>query len=267
MRSERDILVIDDEQVIDQAVAKICQNDGLSVDMADCGRLGLEMLNRNQYRLIICDIMMPDVDGFEFLAQLQKRVIATPVIMATGYSTVENAVKSLYCGAIDFMPKPFTADELLSIVHRGLNYGRLLKPLPAEVGGKQHSLAYVPCPPKYYRLGYVSWVCVEREGSVLVGMGDMFLKTVEGVKSIELLSADDEVVQGNSCATVTSNNALTHNVMCPISGRVLVANPALATDPSIVEKDPFFQGWLYRVIPSELEYELQQLVSCSSDRA
>jgi len=84
------------------------------------------------------------------------------------------------------MPKPFTADELLSIVHRGLNYGRLMEPQHAAGGGQQRTLAYVPCPRNIIDWGYVSWVCVEQEGSVLVGMGDMFLKTVEGVKSIEL---------------------------------------------------------------------------------
>ncbi len=51
--------------------------------------------------------MMPDIDGFKFLDELRKIEISSPVIMTTGYSTVENAVKSLYNGAIDFIPKPF----------------------------------------------------------------------------------------------------------------------------------------------------------------
>ncbi|MCX6137287.1 MAG: response regulator [Ignavibacteriales bacterium] len=260
MKSQRDILVIDDEQVIDQAVVKICGSEGLSVDTSEDAAAALKLLERDQYRLILCDIMMPDLDGFGFLAALHRMQITTPVIMATGYSTVENAVKSLYCGAIDFMPKPFTADELLSVVHRGLAYGRLTEK------GHSAGLAYVPCPSKYYRLGYTSWSAVEQEGSVLVGVSDLFLKTIEGIRSVELVSSDDEVVQGNSCAVFTSLNHLVHSVMCPISGRILEVNTAAASEPAAIEKDPYFQGWLYRIVPSELEYELQHLVPCSSDR-
>ena len=77
-------------------------------------------INNADNDLIICDIMLPDIDGFEFLEKLHSMEIKTPVIITTGFSTVENAVKSLYSGAIDFLPKPFTFDELISNIKRGL---------------------------------------------------------------------------------------------------------------------------------------------------
>ena len=115
----KDILVVDDEQVILDAVVKICSLDDYSVHTAISVHEAFSYLEKNTYSLIICDIMMPEIDGFEFLDELNKRKITSPVIMATGYSTVENAVKSLYNGAIDFIPKPFTADELLNSIKRG----------------------------------------------------------------------------------------------------------------------------------------------------
>jgi CheY-like chemotaxis protein/glycine cleavage system H lipoate-binding protein len=264
---ERDVLVVDDEPMVGQAVAKICAAEGLSVDAEQRGAAGLERLRQRTYRLIICDIMMADIDGFRFLAEVAKRGLATPVVMVTGYSTVENAVRSLASGAIDFIPKPFTADELMAVVQRGLKYSKLQKMASASARpGIPASLPFVPCPPKYFRLGYVSWLKTEPEGSALVGVEDAFLKSVESVHSVELSPAGSEVVQGGPCATVVCEGASRHVVMCPVSGRIVEANAKAGAEPAVLEKDPYFAGWLYRVLPSDLERDLQRLTSCSSDR-
>ena len=261
MTKGKDILVIDDEQVIRDAVVKICALDGFDTDTVESGRAGLELCEKNRYRLIVCDIMMQDVDGFQFLGEMRKRKIATPVIMATGYATVENAVKSLYAGAIDFIPKPFTTDELIAAVQRGLRHTELLASAAAG-----DPLVYVTSPATYYRLGYISWVMMEREGTVLVGVTDLFLKTIESVRGIELLSAGDEVVQGNSCAKITCGKERVNSVMCPVSGKIMEVNGKVTADPTVIEKDPYFEGWLYRILPEHLEYDLKNLISCSSDR-
>jgi CheY-like chemotaxis protein/glycine cleavage system H lipoate-binding protein len=267
MRAERDILVVDDEDVITQAVVRVCEAEGMSVDVAESAATATTRLERCAYRLIICDVMMADVDGFQFLSDLVRRRIRTPVIMSTGMSTMENAVKSLYAGAIDFIPKPFTADELLAAVRRGLNYATLLESaMAASVNRRPVSLAFVPCPAKYYRLGFASWVVLEGAGTVLVGASDLFLKTLDSIQGIRLGTVGEEVIQGSSCATITSADGLDHGVMCPISGRIVEVNHGLESAPAVMERDPYFEGWLYRVLPSELQYELQQLSSCSSDR-
>lgn len=129
MAKQFDILVVDDESVIINAVDKICSAEGLKVDTSPDAGGALAKVEKNSYRLIISDIMMPDIDGFQFLDTLLKMKINTPVIITTGFSTVENAVKSLYNGAIDFIPKPFSADELLSSVSRGLKYVDIQKKL------------------------------------------------------------------------------------------------------------------------------------------
>ncbi len=264
--TKRDILVIDDEEVITGAVVRICTSEGMTVDTASSGAAALLLLESHSYRIIVCDIMMTDVDGFQFLAEASRRGIATPVVMATGYSTVENAVRSLSCGAVDFIPKPFTADELLAVVRRGIRCGQLQRQAAAPAEELPDSMAYVPCPSKYYRLGYISWVLVEHEGTALVGITDLFVKTIDGLTGLALSQVDDEVVQGETCASVVSLDGTTHAVMCPLSGRIVEVNPAPAAEPTVIEKDPYFEGWLYRILPSELEPDLKQLTPCSSDR-
>lgn len=264
MKSQRDILVIDDEPVITRAVSRICAEEGLSVDAADSGEAALDMLGVRSYRLILCDIMMTDPDGFGFLKEATLRRHKTPIVMATGYATLENAVRSLTEGAADFIAKPFTADELLAVVRRTLR-GRQLQN-EAAAGGRRDSLAFVPCPPKYFRLGNVSWVKEEREGTALIGLNDLFLKTIEGVSGFELSPVKDETAQGAVCATVTSAAGDRHAVACPVGGRIVEVNAAAKADPTAVEKDPYFEGWLYRVVPTDLQTDLKRLISCSSDR-
>ena len=246
-----DILVIDDEQVILDAVRKICSFENFSVDTAPDVKIAVTKLDKNNYRLIICDIMLPDTDGFEFMNELNNLKILTPVIMATGYSTVENAVKSLYKGAIDFIPKPFTTDELLNSVTRGFRYSEIQKKFEtAENESNNSTIIYVSCPARYYRLGYSTWVLIEHDGSVLTGVTDMFLKIIETVEEITFASVDEEIVQGISFCQITSKDGQIHELFSPISGRIIERNEALVQNISLIEKDPFFEGWIYRVIPN-----------------
>lgn len=267
MNKTADILVIDDEQVIIDAVIKICSLDNYSVDTALNVKTAIEKISKNYYNIIICDIMMPDGDGFQILDELNDRKIDSTIIMTTGYSTVENAVKSLYKGAIDFIPKPFTVDELLNSLFRANKYQEI-KSRQEELSKHQaeSNLFYVTCPSKYSRLGYSSWMVQERDGSVLIGVCDLFMKTVDSVKEIEFHNREDELAQGISCVTIISDEDRAHKILSPVSGRIVEVNNSLKSNPSLLEKDPYFEGWIYRVIPVDLEYEQKNLTPCSSDR-
>ena len=267
MSNKGNILVIDDEQVILDAVKKICGSEDFDVEESLNAKDALNKLDKKKFDLMFCDIMMPEIDGFKFLDEINHRKIETPVIMTTGYSTVENAVNSLYKGAIDFIPKPFTADELLNSVYRGIKYFEIQNELRESAQlNRDATLIYVACPAKYYRLGYASWVSVENKGTALIGITDLFLKTIESVEDIQFLNIEDEIIQGISCIQITCTDGLTHSVLAPISGRIIEINEELSKNKTIIEKDPYFQGWLYRIIPNDLDYELKHLIPCSSDR-
>ena len=263
MAQTTDILVVDDEQVILDAVAKICSTEGYTVTRAPEAPEAARLLENGSYGVMLCDIMMPQMDGFQLLEVARKRAPDMPVIMATGYSTVENAVRSLREGAIDFVPKPFTSDELLSAVGRGLRYRRLAEAVHAAApGSTDPSLLIVPCPPKYQRLGYASWVVLEDGGTALVGLTHLFLRVIERIDQMELLGVNSEIAQGNSCAQIRTGDGLSHSVLAPVSGRIVEVNTAAT--PDAIEKDPYFSGWLYRCIPSDVDYEMPQLTPFSS---
>lgn len=267
MSQKENILIIDDEQVILDAVKKICGLGNYNVEECPDAGSALNLLGKKNFDLILCDIMMPEIDGFKFLDEINSRKIETPVIMTTGYSTVENAVNSLYKGAIDFIPKPFTTDELLNSVSRGMKYFEIQRQLKGNAKqNRDAALIYVPCPAKYYRLGYSAWVSVENKGTALIGITDLLLKTIDTVSDIQFLKAEEEIIQGISCIQITCTDGLSHSVLAPVSGRIIELNEELSKNKTIIEKDPYFQGWLYRIIPNDLNYELKHLIPCSSDR-
>jgi CheY-like chemotaxis protein/glycine cleavage system H lipoate-binding protein len=266
MNAGTEILVIDDEQVILDAVTKICTSEGYRVASALDAETGLQLLDTRSFGLILCDVMMPKMDGFAFLKLSLRKAPDTPVIMATGFSTVETAVQALTVGAADYIPKPFTFDELMSAVQRGLRY-RTIRQRQQGTGGppSPDDPIVVPCPPRYRRLGHTSWVSLENDGTARVGVTHLFVRTIEQPVSVEPLAADGEIVQGTVCAQIHTQDGLVHPVLSPISGRIVDTNADLQSFPTIIEKDPYFTGWLYRAIPTDVEYEIARLQPCGSD--
>jgi CheY-like chemotaxis protein/glycine cleavage system H lipoate-binding protein len=260
MKQLRDILVIDDEPTITQVVVKVCSAEGFSIAAAEHAAAALKYLEENKFRLILCDIMMHELDGFQFLEELASRGIDTPVVMMTGYSTVENAVRSLTStGTVDYIAKPFTADELLTVIRRSLRCSLLLEMAESASLPGIGTLSYVPCPADYYTLGYVSWVLMEDKGTARIGVSDLFLKAADGIRDFELAAPGDDLLQGIPCASATSLDGSINEIICPMSGSILEINWNAQTDPSLVEKDPYFRGWLYRIVPSNPASDLRWL--------
>lgn len=266
MKTDTDILIIDDEEVILGAIKKIVSMENLSADTCLNVNDALDNIDKKKYKLIISDIMMPDIDGFELLNILKQKKIATPVVITTGFSTLENAVRALYEGAVGFIPKPFTIDELLSIVTRGLEYGKIFgDKFNFNLPSKDNLIEYVPCPPKYFRLGNDSWMNRADEGLITIGITDLFLKSIGMIRDIEFMNLDDEVYQGGICLKITDNKEFIHQLLSPISGKILEINNKIVEQNSLLEKDPYFDGWIYRMVPSNLQEELENITSCSSD--
>ncbi len=258
---KKHLLAIDDEPVILEAIQRVAGSENWQVTTAPDASKGLELALKQTYDLCLCDIKLPDMDGFEFLQRLNQAGSPLPVIMTTGYATVENAVKSLDLGAIDYLPKPFTADELLSALFRGYQYVQLMRQQQ-----KQHtslSSLIVPCPPQYKKLGYASWCFIDLDGSVKIGVSFLFLKIIGNIQKIHALPLESEINQGFSCAEIEAENGLIHPVITPLSGQIIRLNEAVVQNPVIMEKDPYFEGWLYIIVPQNLNYELKHLTVCN----
>jgi len=263
VKNKFDIMIIDDEQVVIDSVVKIGIMNNYKVDSTDNATEALKKIKKNDYKLIICDIMLPEMSGFQFLDELQKLGITTPVIMTTGYSTIENAVQSLYKGAIDFIPKPFTFDEMTGTIKRGIKYGELIN---KKNDASYTEVVYVSCPSRYFRFGYSCWMKEDFNGTVLLGATNLFLKTIDNIKEIELLDLNEKINQAGQIAKFIDSEGFVHQLYSALSGRIIERNEKLLSNISILEKDPYFEGWIYRIIPTEYEYEMKFLIPCSSDR-
>src|SRR3954469_2628597 len=111
------ILVVEDDPAVSQSVALMLQSDTCAVDAAALGQGGVELAKRNGYDIILLDLDLPDLSGYEVLRALRAAGIETPVLVLSGLSTVANKVKALEFGADDYLTKPFHKDELLARVH------------------------------------------------------------------------------------------------------------------------------------------------------
>jgi len=108
------ILVIDDEQVICDACRLVLSEKGHTVTHCITGKDGLRQLESRPYDLVLLDMKLPDIDGTKILEFLRDKSIPVCVIVMTGYSTMSNAVQAMKLGAADYLPKPFSEDELLT---------------------------------------------------------------------------------------------------------------------------------------------------------
>ncbi|NIR52786.1 response regulator [candidate division KSB1 bacterium] len=256
MNNKCDILVVEDEPVVIDAAKKILVPEGYKVDDAEDAESALHKLEGNKYHVILSDLMLPNITGLGLLERVKCREPAVPVVMITGYATLENAVKSFKDGAFDFIPKPFDMEELLGVVYRARKFFELSR-------NRKDSLAEVPGmndeAVKSYFLGDHAFASLAEDGSVLFAVGKTFPKLMGEVKDVELPEVDTEVLQGNPCVKIITRNKLVHKVWAPLSGRVIEINHKLEEDTGLIDSDPFDQGWLVRVIPTNLENELENL--------
>jgi two-component system sensor histidine kinase/response regulator len=121
------ILVIDDEETMRDSCRQVLERQGLSVETAVDGKSGLEMMDFVNPDIVILDLKMPGLQGVEVLKELQKVHPRTVIIVITGYPTLESAIEAMKCGAYDFLPKPFTPQELRVVIRRATERCFLIK--------------------------------------------------------------------------------------------------------------------------------------------
>jgi len=120
MAKETSILIIDDEESLCDSCSQVYVKDGYSVDIARDGVTGLEKVKVLNPDLVLVDLKMPGMSGMEVLEEIKKINPEIVSVVITGYATVDSAVEAMKKGAYDFLPKPFTPDELRVITKRAL---------------------------------------------------------------------------------------------------------------------------------------------------
>ena len=118
------ILVIEDEPRILAFVARGLEAEGFAVDSAADGQAGVQRAMRGRYDLVVLDLLLPRLDGFAVLRELQSRLPELPVVIVSARSELETKLRGFDLGACDYLSKPFSFDELLARVRAQLRRGR-----------------------------------------------------------------------------------------------------------------------------------------------
>ncbi len=108
------VLLVEDDPTQQHSIKLMLETAGMVVDTTDLGEDGLEIGKLYDYDIIVLDIMLPDIDGFEVLRRLRDSRVDTPVLILSGLSEPEDKVRGLGTGADDFLTKPFNKKELLA---------------------------------------------------------------------------------------------------------------------------------------------------------
>ncbi len=152
------ILVVDDEEIVVRSCLRILGEGDYEAEGVQSGEEALRRIEEHPYDVVILDIMMPKVDGLEVLRRVKESHPDIDVIMVTGLSQIDTAVRSMKLGAFDYLPKPFDPDELKVVVGRALERRRLLQEnlsLKSEVSSRyrmENIIGSSPAMQAVYRL-------------------------------------------------------------------------------------------------------------------
>jgi two-component system, OmpR family, response regulator len=114
LQSSVRVLVVEDEVKLASLIRKGLREDGLLADVAIKGEDALWMAEATAYDVIVLDVMLPGIDGFETCSRLRRDGVQTPILMLTARDSVEDRIAGLDTGADDYLPKPFDFGELLA---------------------------------------------------------------------------------------------------------------------------------------------------------
>ncbi len=259
MAERAKILVVDDEDVVLLSIRKVFKSDAFELDTVQSPQLGLAMVESRNYDVVITDLMMPGMNGLEFLDKVRAMDPGVRVIMITGYATMRTALQSMRRGAFDFLAKPFTKEELSNVVHRAMQRGSMTEePADASLAGASESAGALE-PGRTYTLRNHSWARIEPDMRVVIGVEPHYLSTVGDVSDLELPKPGEGVSQGGGCAKLFTADGRTYSLWCPLSGRVLTLNTEVMENPArLTEKSRDL--WLIKIDPTAIEHEIENLL-------
>jgi glycine cleavage system H lipoate-binding protein len=205
---------------------------------------------------------MPEMNGIQLLEHMKEQDLSAPVLMITGYPSIRTALQALRLGAVDYLAKPFTRQELLGPVNRTLRGApdlTVAEPAVRETPGDADGFAEPELklvPGDRYYLRQHSWADFQQDGTMLVGIEASFLRSIGVIASVELPEEAELVEQGLTGCRVRTTDDEQHGVFMPLSGQVMALNQAAAGDPSSIGP----QTWLLRIMPVNLDTELPLLL-------
>jgi DNA-binding response OmpR family regulator len=260
------ILAVDDEPIILDSFRKILVVAGYSIDTVEKGREALGLILKRDYDFVFTDLKMPEMDGLEVTKAVKHLRPDIDVIVITGYASIETAVETMKYGAMDYVQKPFTEDELIaffnkSLIRRKDRIERQMKPTvrlitpSTKESGSQHEFNV---PAGIFISRNHTWVNVELNGTARIGIDDFARKIISKFDQVELPKLNREIMKGELLLTI-KHNSHAINISSPISGKVTVLNTEHLEHPELIGLIPFELSWMCCIEPSNLSDELRSL--------
>jgi CheY-like chemotaxis protein/glycine cleavage system H lipoate-binding protein len=260
------ILAVDDEEIILNSFRKILVLAGYSIDTVEKGSEALGLIRKNDYDFIFTDLKMPEMDGVELTKAAKHLRPDIDVIVITGYASIETAVETVSVGAMDYIEKPFTEDELLAFVNKALikrqdnleknmrHKIRLVKPGTRASDSKFE----LNVPAGIFVSPQHAWARILSNGAVQVGLDDLVRKVFDQVDKVELPALAQQINKGDTLFSIGYGD-YSLAIPAPLSGKVIAVNTEHAEHPEWLAIKPFELSWMCRIEPSDLAGELSGL--------
>jgi len=257
------ILAVDDEAIVLDSFRKILVAAGYAIDTVESGREALGLVQKHTYDFVFTDLKMPEMDGLDVVKGVKHYSPESDVVVITGYATIESAVNAMKWGAMDYVQKPFTEDELVEFTKKCLfrRQDRQHKRLSSTV-----RVATTDRPPAhefglpggvFFSPGHV-WANVTVPGMVRIGLDDFARKMIGRIDALELPAKGATIKKGERLFSIRQGEraAVFH---APISGQVHELNADLPNHLDRLAHRPYEHGWVCSMKPEHLADELGQL--------
>ncbi len=258
------ILCVDDEEVILSSFRKILVLDGYSIDTVETGQEALGLIQKRHYDFVFTDLKMPLMDGVEVTKSVKHLRPDIDVIIITGYASVETAVETMKYGAMDYVQKPFTEDELLAFVKKILikRQDKIQKQLKPNV-----HITHLPASHDFIKGEFSipggvfisknhTWFSINQEGITKIGIDDFAKKLIGKIDSIELPNLGMNIKAGQPLFTVKQGGrSVTFN--SPITGKVSQVNTVLLRNLAALEMTPYERNWICALDTDKIDDEIK----------
>ena len=265
-RPKAKILAVDDEEIILSSFRKILVLDGYSVDTVETGQEALGLIQKRNYDFVFTDLKMPQMDGVDVCKSVKHLRPDIDVIIITGYASVDTAVETMKFGALDYVQKPFSEDELIDMVKkfRHKRKDRISKQLKSKVfithsteEESQDTIAFSIPGGVFISEGHC-WAMVNPNGKVDIGIDDFAKKIIGKVDDIDLPNLGMEVQKGQHLFSILQK---THSIPfnSPVSGKITTVNKLLLDDLEQLDYSAYDKNMICSIEATNLENELKDL--------
>jgi CheY-like chemotaxis protein len=260
------ILAIDDEPIVLDSFRKILVLAGYSIDTVETGQEALGLIQKNDYDFVFTDLKMPEFDGLDVTKAVKHLRPDLDVIMITGYATVESAVDAMKFGALDYVQKPFTEDELVAFVDKSLirRQAKIEMQQPPKVhivtasSPQSESGRVFNVPAGVFISAAHAWIRVEMTGEARVGIDDFARKTIGEIDDVTVPKIGQLVKVGDPLFRI-KHGARVLVFPSPITGHLSRVNEDLLDNLELLEANPYEAGWICRITAENLPEDLEGL--------